>query len=176
VRAEDFEVTARLALKRYSANVVPKFHLLQRRHDGSQSAQFQDKQKAVSHRIQEETVETFITHPAVKALSAFLLLEEDPINGKRNKASIKKIGIMMEELFVNIKEKQKLSEDELNSLKKVIFNRVGVGIKNVRLISCLPPFLFMPTYYLLSPQQLPNVREFAATFYQKVVRQRYFVK
>jgi len=176
VRAEDFEVTARLALRRYSAAVIPKFHLLQRQHDGRQSIQFENEQRAVRKRIQEEAVQTFIAHPEVKKLSSFILLEEDPINVKRNKSSIKKIDVMMKELFVNIKEKQKLSDKEFESLRKVIFKRVGLGIKYMSALAWLPSFMFLPVYYLLSPQQLVNVRKNAAIFYHKVVRRHRFVK
>ncbi|MGK0290757.1 MAG: glycosyltransferase involved in cell wall biosynthesis [bacterium] len=176
VRAEDFEVTARLALKRYSAAVIQKFHLLQREHDNRQSIEFADKQVEVTQRIHNKAIEAFLPHPEAKILASFLRLENDPIGGKKNKASIKKIDVLLKEMFFQIKEKQKLSDDELQSLKKIIFNRVGVGIKHTPFLSRLPSFLFLPSYYLLSPQQIQSIRKYAATFYQKVVRQRYFFK
>lgn len=176
VRAEDFEVTARLALKRHGAAVVQKFHLLQREHDDRQSIQFLDKQVAGTHRIQEEAIETFITHPEVKALAAFLRLGDDPNGKKRNKAYLGKMNTMLQELFARIKEKQKLSDDELNSLKKLVFKRVGVGIEYESSLSWLPSFLFLPIYYLLSPQQIRGIRKYGTALYHYFARRRHFVK
>ena len=163
-------------MKRHSAAVIQNFHLLQREHDDRQSIQFLDKQIAVNQRIQEEAVETFVQHSEVKALSAFLRLGGDPNGKNRNKAYLGKMNTMLQELFVRIKEKQKLSDDELNSLKKVIFNRVGVGIEYESSLSWLPSFLFMPIYYLLSPQQVRVIRKYGAALYHYFARRRHFIK
>jgi glycosyltransferase involved in cell wall biosynthesis len=170
VRAEDFEVTARLALKRHGAAVVQKFHLLQRQHDASQSVKFKDQMYDCTRLIHGNAIKTFVADPEVSALSAFLRLENYTINGNRNKASIKKIDDMMKELFVNIKEKKNLSDEEFESLKKVIFKRVGLGIKYTSSLSWLPSFMFLPAYYLLSPQQSRHIRKYAKAIYQKATR------
>ena len=58
-RAEDFEVTARMALKRYNAAIVPKFHLLQRDHDNRQTVQFKDASLSVGRIIHTNTLKLF---------------------------------------------------------------------------------------------------------------------
>ena len=58
-RAEDFEVTARLAIKRYEAKILQKFHLLQRQHKESQSQEFSEEMADMSNRIQEEVLAFF---------------------------------------------------------------------------------------------------------------------
>ena len=176
LRAEDFEVTTRLALKRYSAAVIQEFHLLQRQHDDRQSIEFCDAQQEVTRRIHNEAVENFLGHPDAKILAAFLRLEGDPLCGKRNKENIKIIDILLKDLFAQVKEKQELTDVELKSLKRIIFKRIGVGIKYTAYLTWLPSFLFLPTFYLLSPQQLPEVRKYASMFYHNVIRKRYFVK
>ena len=60
IRAEDFEVTARLAMKRYEAGICPKFLVLQREHDNRQSIQFDDIQYQTTKRIQRECIERVI--------------------------------------------------------------------------------------------------------------------
>ena len=55
-RAEDFEVTARMAIKRYSAGVVPKFLLLQREHNKRQSREHEETQKDVNRKIHINTL------------------------------------------------------------------------------------------------------------------------
>jgi glycosyltransferase involved in cell wall biosynthesis len=176
LRAEDFEVTTRLALKRYSAAVIQEFHLLQRQHDDRQSIEFCDVQQEVTRRIHNEAVENFLGHPDAKILAAFLRLEGNPICGKRNKENIKIIDILLKDLFAQVKEKQELTDVELKSFKRIIFKRIGVGIKYTAYLTWLPSFLFLPTFYLLSPQQLPEVRKYALMFYHNVIRKRYFVK
>ena len=64
-RAEDFEVTARLALQSYSAAVVPRFHLLRRQHDDSQTVKFTNIQVATARRVHIEVINNFTTHEPV---------------------------------------------------------------------------------------------------------------
>ena len=175
-RAEDFEVTARLALQRYSAAVVPRFHLLQRQHSDSQSSVYKDIQVSTSQRIHTESIEELSSHVYIDMLVKFLRLDEDILNNKMTKANLSKINEAMNDLLNNVSEKQKLTKNEFSSLKKVIYRRVGFGIKYADILAGLPSFLFYPAYYALSPFQLNQLRIMASRLYNYFVKLRYLFK
>ena len=64
-------MTARLALQRYSAAVVPRFHLLQRQHIDSQSSVYRDIQVNTSRRIHTESIEELTSHVYINILVKF---------------------------------------------------------------------------------------------------------
>jgi len=175
IRAEDFEVTSRLALRRYSAAVVPKFHLLQRQHGDSQSAEYSNIMAATGRRVHIEVINNFTSHEYIDMLGKFLRLETDFLNSKTTKSDLIKINSAMHDLLNKACEKQKLTKDEFSSLKKVIYRRVGFGIKYTSILIKLPIFLFYPAYYVLSPLQLGNLRLIASKIYNNLVRLRYFL-
>ena len=175
-RAEDFEVTARLALQRCSAAVVPRFHLLQRQHGDSQSAEFSNIQAATARRVHIEVINNFISHEYIGMLGKFLRLDKDILNSKMTKADLLKINGAMHDLLSKVSEKQKLTKDEFSSLKKVIYRRVGFGIKYADILARLPSFLFYPAYYALSPFQLNQLRIMASRLYNYFVKLRYLFK
>jgi len=167
VRAEDFEVTARLASKRYEASIIPKFLLLQRQHQASQSKEFEQEQANMSNRIQKEVIEEFIEHQYSDELSRFLRLEK-PKDKDFNKEYILFISKIMENFFNNISLKQNLSNVELKSLKRVIYKRVGLGIFFSNSLKFLPRVLFMALFYLLSPLFINNLRQKVSRIYNSI--------
>ena len=151
VRAEDFEVTTRLALKRHGGAIIPKFHLLQRQHNQSQSKEFEHEQAKMSQRIQREAIGEFMNISDAEQLSGFLRLEKDTSNNLVNKQHIISMHDLLMQMFENVANKQELSSDEFRTLKKTIFTRVGLGVYFIPVYKYLPSFLFMPLFYLLSP-------------------------
>ena len=155
-RAEDFEVTARLALKRYDARIVEKFHLLQRKHQASQSKEFSKQMADMSNRIQEESISYFVKDKEAKIIAPFFRLKINK-NEKNFKSYILETNLLLNKLFNNINYKQKMNKEELFSLKKTIFKRIGFGIKFLPFYSFLPSFLFEIIFYTLSPLYLKNL-------------------
>ena len=151
VRAEDFELTARMALERYNAAIIPKYHLKQRYHPGSQSHEFSDQQKSVSNRIQTEAISQFIDYEDAQKLSSFLRLE------KCYKSNIfdKKYLLEMHDLLIlmlgNAERKQQLNNDEFSSLKRIIYFRLGLGVYVIPVLKYLPSFFFVSLFLLFSP-------------------------
>jgi glycosyltransferase involved in cell wall biosynthesis len=176
LRAEDFEVTSRLALQRYNAAVVPKFHLLQRQHNSSQSSEFIDIQASVSRRIHFEAISKFSSHSDIQLLADFLRLELNEKNIKITKILLIKIYAVMTDLIHNISTNQNLSENELGSLQKIIYSRVGFGVKFAPIITRLPSFLFYLAFYILSPLQLRNLRMWLSKSYHRLLKVRYLFK
>jgi len=175
-RAEDFEVTTRLAVKRYGAAVVPKFHLLQRKHTSSQSAEFNSEQASVSRRVHNETISHFSSSPHNERLGYFLRVEKNPNEKKFDKESFKKVSSAFNELIDGATKKQNLSIDELESLKKIIYKRAGYAIGYATLLSSLPSILFYPIFYLLSPLQMQGFRKRLSSLFHGIMKSRYFFK
>jgi glycosyltransferase involved in cell wall biosynthesis len=175
-RAEDFEVTTRLALKRYGAAVVPKFHLLQRQHEASQSKEFSDKQAEVARKIHDEALVFFSSHADIKKLAAFLRLETDASDTKFDQAYLKRLSLALDDLFYHVKEKQKMSDEELKSLKTIIYKRAGYGIRYSSVLCSMPAFLFYPIFYILSPLHLRKFRSLLSSLYHNILGLRYIFK
>jgi len=156
-RAEDFEVTARLAILRYGAAIVPKFHLLQREHNSSQSSEFAVAQAEVCRRIHAETITNFIKYSNQELLANFLTFKLKENKIKISKDNLIEIHAAMNELFTNINTKQNLTNSELQSIKRLVYRRVGYGVFAAPIITKLPSILFYLAYYILSPFQLNNL-------------------
>ena len=174
-RAEDFEMTTRLALKRYGAAVVPRFHLLQRQHEDSQSREFNHKQSEVTKRIHNESLQYFYAHPEIEELAKFIRLEKNS-NNKFNQSYLLRISLVLKELFVNIKNKQRMNDMEMKSLKKIVYRRAGYGIKYASFLSRLPTILFYPVFYILSPFQLKFFKHILSSIYHNFLKFRYLFK
>jgi len=175
-RAEDFEVTTRLALKRFNAAVVPEFLLLQRQHEASQSKKFEKLQYEATQRIHVEALKYFSNHKAIDLLAVYLRLEEWPIGHGFNKENFHLICEALDDLYLRISEKQNLSKDEMKSLKNRINKRVGYAINYHRIIIKLPSILFKLAYYFLSPYQLKSFRSFVAKVYHKTFSLKYIFR
>ena len=175
IRAEDFEVTARLAVKRYGAAVIPKFHLLQRQHAQSQSKEFEREQESMSNRIQQESIENFLNNTEAKRLASFLRLERSQ-DEEFSKHYLIKNQKIFEKLLLSVSEKQRLNDEELQSFKKTIFSRIGLGIVLMNYYKFLPQPLFILVFYILSPLYSKFVYHFLSTVYNSFQNLRYKIK
>jgi glycosyltransferase involved in cell wall biosynthesis len=172
-RAEDFEVTTRIALKRYDAAIVPRFHVLQREHNNRQSMLYDNRQANVARRVHNETVNRFCSHSDANCLAALLRLEKDPCGKAYNRKHIKDIMMALNQLISNVRDKQKINPDEMKSLEDTIYRRVGFGVRYGAKLTRLPSILFYPTFYSLSPLLIPGVRRTLSGVYSKLQELRY---
>ena len=175
-RAEDFEVTARLAINRYNAAVVNEFHLLQRQHDKSQSAVFIQEMEEFARLAHQEVINKFSTHDDVKMLGNFLRIEKNQNNNKLTKDNLIRVHAALNNLINNITITQKLNNIELASMKKIIYRRVGFGIRYIHILAVLPSLLFYPIYYLFSPLRLSFLRIIISKFYRYYLKIVYIFK
>jgi hypothetical protein len=164
-RAEDFEVTTRLALKRLNAAVVPRFHLLQRQHNRRQSTMYDDRQASVARRVHHEAISRFTSHPDVNCLAALLRLESDPCGRKYDRRHTREILFALKEMISSVKDKQNLSHAELEAMKNIIFKRLGFGVRYGGVLTRLPALLFYPVFFGLSPLLIPGVRSLLSRAY-----------
>ena len=172
-RAEDFEVTTRLALKRFNAAVVPEFLLLQRQHESSQSKEFATLQYQVTQKIHIEALQYFSKHQDIELLAGYLRLEKSSVDSPLNRYMFSKICEALEDLYLGVSLKQHLSTSEMSSLKKRINKRIGYAANYHRTIVKYPSFLFKILYYALSPFQIKSFRSFVSSAYHKALFARY---
>lgn len=174
--AEDFEVTSNFAISRLNAAIIPNFHLLVRFHSTSQSAQDFGKQAFVMSKIHNETISKFISEKNNQCMSAFLRLDKDPCGRKYDKIHILDLIKSLDLLIFNVRVKQNLTKDELKSLKKVIFNRVGLGVRYSKFFSWTPSLLYFFIFFILSPLLIPQLRNNLSRFYKKMQELRYTLR
>ena len=155
-RAEDFEVTARMAFKRYEASIIPSFHLFQRQHESSQSREFKSEQEQVANKIQQEIISKFLESDDTDELASFLRIEQNPINS--NKSHLKRLSIQIKELLHSVKLKKKLNCQENRSLYLIFFRRIGLGFILEKYFRFLPEKLYIFAFAMFSPQLDINIR------------------
>ena len=157
--ASDFEFWSRIALKRLNAKVVPKFHQLRRIHDQSQSNLMADEQSQFTKNALYNVIKYFSEEKDNKDLLNALLLDSLKIN-KFNKKDFLNVSNKINILIENICLKQNLNNDEITSLKILMFKRMGYGFKIVSLLNFLPLPLFKIIFYLASPMYLISLKKF----------------
>ena len=168
--ASDFELWSRIAIARLNAQVVPKFHQLRRIHSQSQSNLKADEQSQANKKALSNVIKYFLDEEDNnnnEDLLSALLLDSFRINkiNKRNPLIVsKKINALIESISL----KQNLNKDEVNSLKSVIFQRIGYGFSIAPLISFLPFLLFKIMFYLASPMYLITLKNLLSFVRQKL--------
>ena len=173
IRAEDFEVTARLAMKRYEAGICPKYLILQREHDNRQSIQFDDIQHETTKRIQKECIEKFIPGNA-DLISKFLLL--DLQLNMFDKALVIKLDSSMRDLKDNMRSNLNLSFKEMCSVENNFNTRLGYGLKFINYYKFLPNPLFMIFFYLFSPTHIKGLRNIVSSTINYLMELKYNLK
>ena len=176
--AEDYELWTRIALKRFNAAIVPRFHLLQRQHNRRQSILQGDRQSNSNRKAHNETISKFSSHQDVNCLAALLRLENDPCGKKYDRKHTRNILIALKEMITNVKNKQNLSLGEFKSLKNIMYRRLGLGVRYGGALARLPSILFYPGFFGLSPLLIPSVRRTLSGAYSKLqeLRYRYLTK
>ena len=165
--ASDFELLSRIALKRLNAKVVPEFHQLRRIHNQSQSNFMAVEQSQATKRALSNVIKYFSEEEDNRDLLGALLLENFKIS-KFNKKDFIVVSKKINTLIENICLKQNLNNDEITSLKILMFKRMGYGFKIVSLFNFLPLPLFKIIFYLASPMYLISLKKFVIVMRHKI--------
>ena len=163
--AEDFELWARLATRRYNAAIVPEFLVLQRVHGDRQSIKRGSTQLENMRRAHSNLIQTFYDPGASESLAELLRLEETFWSNPKSKRQLGDVLLALKQMLKNIKSALALSPEEFSALSKVIYRRLGLGVKLGEKLLFLPPILFYPIFFGLSPLLIPQVRRLASTLY-----------
>lgn len=153
-RAEDFDVTARLALSRFNASICRSFHLKVRRHSQQQSNKYELKQKQVSRDVVFQSISIFIKEENdLKILSGFLL-RSLALSYLLNVKNIERLSGIYNSFINSVIIKQLLNKSETASMNRIISTRVGWGLHYYPKYSFLPLNFSLLIFIILSPQYI----------------------
>ena len=163
--AEDFDLWTRLATRRYNAAIVPEFLVLQRVHADRQSIKSGTTQLENMRRAHNNLIQTFCDPGASERVAELLRLEETFWSHPKSKRQLGDVLLALRQMFKNIKSMLGLSPEEFSTLSRVIYRRLGLGVKLGERLLFLPPILFYPIFFGLSPLLIPRVRRLVSTLY-----------
>lgn len=171
--AEDFEVSMRLALKGYRAAVVLQYLVMQRQHDQRQSVRREAAQQAVMARVHTEMVQIYCRHPEAENLARLLRTDDTFWGHARSKAQHVAVLAALDCLFAGLRAGLSLSDEEYESMTRLVLRRLGPGVRVARHLRSWPAPLFLAAFYGLSPLLIPHMRRALSVGFTKVYQLRY---
>tara|TARA_Y100001968_G_C19365631_1_gene722362 strand:- start:272 stop:1315 length:1044 start_codon:yes stop_codon:yes gene_type:complete len=153
-RAEDFDVTARLALSRMNASICQKFHLKVRRHSQQQSNQYKLKQLEVSREVVSQSISHFVENEKDSDMLARFFSRRIPLKILLNEYKLKYLSQVYNSFLKSVIQNQLLNEIEIKSMKKIISSRVGSGLTYFNRYSALPLHLDLVLFLIFSPRYI----------------------
>jgi len=163
-RAEDFHVTAKFALARCNAAIIPRYHLLQREHASQQSSKYKDLQKSASVRVQYYVLNSLVPQLDPSNLIAYL-------NGSY-KLALSAPASQLQSLYSSYSRlcnavtiKYNLTLLEVIAFHAVLSSRCGLGVYLIPFLRYAPVNLSNACFLLLSPQQIPTLRRLLSSNY-----------
>jgi glycosyltransferase involved in cell wall biosynthesis len=171
--AEDFDLWIRIAMRRYSAAIVPQFLVMQRVHKGQQSVQKAVVQVENWRRAHDRLIKDFCNRPEVEIVGLLLRMERMLWDKCRSKRQVERVLDALNEMLANLQTALGLSPAEFASLRRVIYRRLGLGARFGRKISFVPSVLFFPIFFVLSPLLVPGVQQALSWMYAKAHELRY---
>ena len=166
-RAEDFEVTTRMALKRLNAAIVPQFLVQVREHDNRQSVLYSNEMQNFAKIIHKNALQFFINHELISEFASFLRIDDIP-GIKRDKKHLIEYSKILERLFEKVKTKQNLTFEEMKTFRKTFVKRLGYGIIFCQYFAFLPKVLFYLCFNILSPLSNPSIRKPIVKLYSRL--------
>ena len=166
-RAEDFEVTTRMALRRLNADIVPQYLLQVREHEARQSVQYSNEMENFTRTIHNNALQFFLNNKLISEFASFLRFEDIPVT-KKDKKHLIEYSKILEELFEKVKTKQNLTVIEMESFRKTFVKRLGYGIIYCQYFGFLPKVLFYLCFNLLSPLSNPSIRRPIVKLYSRL--------
>jgi len=171
-RAEDFELTSRMALNRLNADIVPQYLLQVREHDDRQTIQYSNEMQFRTKEIHNNSIQFFLNHDLITEFSSFIRFENIPVS-KKDKKHLIEYSKMIEDLFLKVKTMQNLSIKEMKTLRKTFIKRLGFGIIYCHHFKFLPKLIFHIFFNIFSPLSNPSIRKYVAKWYSRLSQIRY---
>lgn len=171
--ADDFDLWGKLAMARFNAAFVPEFLVLQRVHGGRQSVTRGTVQLEHTRRSHDKLIGAFCSSSEASLVAMLLRMEDSFWNQCTSKAQLGDVLSALNEMLANIRTSLDLSPQEYATLTGVVYKRLGSGVAMGSKIVNLPPLLFYPVFFSLSPFLIPKVRPFFSSLHGKLPQMRY---
>ncbi len=171
--AADYDLWTRIAMKRLNGAIVPEFLTSRRIHGGRQSAARSHLQREATARSHENFIRQVGDCSDVRILGRLLRLEDDLWNACSGKDELAGALRSLDDLLAEMGSKLDLTENEHSALNKVIFGRLGLGVRFGRQLIGLPAPVFYTLLIGLSPMLLASLRRPAAFLKERLPELRY---
>jgi glycosyltransferase involved in cell wall biosynthesis len=174
--ADDFDLWIRIAMHRYTAAIVPEFLVLQRVHGGRQSVNRATVQLEKARQAHSQLVRAYCNASEADLVAVLLRMDEIFWTQCKSKRQLKAALNALSEMLTNIQTALGLSPAEFISLKRVVYGRLGLGVKLGRGLAWLPSVLFYPLFLSLSPMLVPQIRRVVSSLYSKLYTLQYPIR
>ena len=171
--ADDFDLWSKMAMARFNAAFVPEFLVSQRVHGGRQSVTSGTIQLEHTRRSHDKLIAAYCSSPEASLVAMLLRMEDSFWSQCTSKAQLGDVLCALIEMLANIRVSLELSPQEYSTLTGVVYKRLGSGVAVGSKIMNLPPLLFYPVFFSLSPFLIPNVRPFVSSLHSKLTQIRY---
>jgi glycosyltransferase involved in cell wall biosynthesis len=171
--ADDFDLWSKLAMARCNAAFVPEYLVLQRVHGERQSVKMGAVQLEHTRRSHDKLIANYCSSGEASLVAMLLRMEESFWSQCTSKGQLGDVLRALNEMLSNIRTALELSPQEYATLTGVVHQRLGSGVAVGRKIANLPPILFYPVFFGLSPLLIPRVRPFFSSLHGKLPQMRY---
>ena len=156
--ADDVQLWARLARHRHGAGVIPERLVLYREHARQQSSAQATLQRRHWQRAQQEFVAEFCPPAHVRRLALLLRRDDAVWHECRSKDDVLSMLRALDDTLANARATLSLSPEEHGELVRLVFRRLGPGVRVAPRLSRYPSVLVFAAVFALSPLVAPGVR------------------
>ena len=171
--AEDYDLWTKVAGARLNGAVVCAFLTAQRVHDTRQSIKGKAVQEDSLRRSHDRLLASFSDFSDIESLGLLLRLEEGFLRKCRTRRQLVEALAALDGLLLQMRVSLELSDEEFSAFRKLIYRRLGTGIRLGTKLGRLP----FPLFYLflvgLSPMLLASLQRPAAFLKQRLPELRY---
>ena len=156
--AEDYDLWSKLALARHNAAIVPDVLVLQRVHEGRQSLERAGAQRDSLVRSHQRLVSQFCPKHQSEFVSLLLRMDDALWQRRWRKSDLASLIEALAETIDNIREQQHLSDEEHAQLSRIVYRRLGPGVRLGKRAVRLPAWAYWLVFFALSPRMNPRIR------------------
>ena len=151
-RAEDYDVTARLALQRINACICQTYHLNVRRHRMQQSQQYLKEQKNMSKKIQNQSILFFNVNDMESEILTNLYRRDLKISDLLSNQRLLEITRIHMNFINSVHKQFDLNMQESKSFLRIFKKRLGNGFFILNNFQKMPLIFLSLIFLLTSPQ------------------------
>ena len=171
--AEDYELWSRIGRARWAGAIVPEFLTLQRIHGNRQSVTHREVQEQNTRRAHENLIRIFCDSEHVEVLGALLRMEDSFWQKSGSPGGLRRVLDVLSVALERVEEKFHLSAVESAVLRRVLYRRLGPGVRLGTRAAALPPLLLYPLFVAMSPMLIPQFRRPASFINHRLPELRY---
>lgn len=156
--AQDYDLWIRLALRRYWGAVVSEPLVLCRRHGRQQTVVSEAIHLCEVETAHERMVRACWADGDARRLGLLLRCDDAFWRETRSRTEVAATLVAVERLAKDLRSRLDLSAREFASLRRVLYRRLGLGVRLGAKVAAWPAVVLYPILFGLSPLLIPGVR------------------